>query len=296
VADAQWPEPPFRVVWSRGQGCGDLAQALDAEASRVDSNSVASCLDAKASLLVSRRISTRFDLVPTAVPHELDLESAQAIVALVGGGPSSRLAANVTVRLGQSLGIPTRMLCAYRTEGEQAEALTTVERLFALEPSLEFRTVQADGATEIVESLEEHELAVLGAPAGWWLQRQIFGTGARLIANVPAGAVVVKNAPNRVFQLMDEPTGVSPLMAVRDAQLLFSDRRLAVVEERRLLGMVSQASLSEAEPASLVGDLIEDVDALRQTDLLPEPTDTVDLPLPVVDDDGNLMGMLNPPT
>ena len=295
MAHAQWPDPPFHAVWSRGHGCRELANALDGGAQRVDGNTEAACVEERASLLVSRRMSTRFDLVSMAVPHELELEAAEAIVALVGGGPNSRLAANVTVRVGRSLGIPTRMLCAYRTEGEQAGALTTVEQVFALEPSLEFRTVQADSASEIVESLGPHEVAVLGAPAGWWLQRQIFGTGARLLANVPAGAVVVKDAPTRAFQMMDEPVGVGPLMAVRDARLLFSERRLAVVDENRFLGMVSQSSLAEAEPSALVGDLMDEVEALRQTDPLPDVSSSADLPIPVVDGNGRLMGILTAP-
>ncbi len=295
MVHAQWPDPPFHAVWSRGHGCRELANALDSRAQRVDGNTESACLGEKASLLVSRRMSTRFDLVSMAVPHELDLTAAEAIVALVGGGPNSRLAAKVTVRLGRSLGVPVRMLCAYRTDEEQAGALTTVEQLFAQEPSLEFRTVQADSAAEIVESLAPHEVAVLGAPAGWWLQRQIFGTGARLLANVPAGAVVVKDAPARVFQMMDEPLGVGPLMAVRDAQLLFRERRLAVVDENRLLGMVSSTRLSSADPTALVGDLIEEVEPLRQTDLLPDGAIPADLPMPVVDGNGRLTGILNAP-
>ncbi len=295
MAEAKWPDPPFHAVWSRGQGCRELAYALDPETTRIDGNTETSCIEQKASLLVSRRMSTRFDLVPTAVPHELDLEAAQSIVALVGGGPNSRLAARATVRLGRSLGVPTRMVCAYRTEKEQAEALTTVERLFAQEPSLEFRTVQADSAAEIVESLGEYDVAVLGAPAGWWLQRQIFGTGARLLAKVPAGAVVVKDAPVRAFQLMDQPVGVSPLMAVQDARLVFDDRRLAVVENQRLLGIVSSAVLNDADPRVLIGDLIQEVDPLRHNDELPAAPESVDLPIPIVDDGGKLVGILNAP-
>lgn len=295
MTDARWPDPPLRVIWSRGRGCSALATALDPKAQRVDGNTETASVEARSSLVVRRRMSSRYDLTAVAVPNDLDLDAAGAVVALVGSGPNSRLAARVTARLGQSLGVPARMLCAYRTDGEQAEAITIVEQLFQFEPSLEYRTVQAQGASEIVDSLEANDIAVLGAPAGSWLQRQIFGTGARLLANVPAGSIVVRDGPSRVFQLMEEPAYVSPLMTARDATLLFNAPQLAVVDDGRLLGMVSLWALAKAQPAALVGDLMFVVEPLSQTDPVP------DLPaaggaIPVVDDDGKLVGILNPPS
>lgn len=296
MIDVHWPDPPLRVLWSRGKGCAELARAIDPAALRVEGNTEAACIEHRATLVVRRRTMTRFDLVPTAAPHDLDLDRVEAVVALVGGGPHSRLAARVTARLGASMGIPARMLCAYRTDEEQAEALTTVERLFTLEPTLEYRTIRADTAAEIMESLAEHEVAVLGAPAGNWLQRQIFGTGARLVANAPAGTIIVHDAPTRVFQLLEEPVYVSPHMRARDAALVLDASRLAVVDHGQLQGMVMMDDLQAADPATEVGDLMEAVTPLHMNDPMPDPVEAGGLAMPVVDDGGRLVGLITPPT
>ncbi len=290
--DIRSTEIPLRAVWTRGKGCADLATALDPDAVRVNGDVGDACIEHRASLLVTRRLSTKFDLIPSAVPHDLDLAAMTGVAALVGGGPHSLLVAEVTARLAERTSLPGRMLCAYRTPGEQAEALTTVELLYRAVPQLEYRTVRVDRAQEVVDQLAEGEAIVVGAPGGSWLQRQVFGTGARLVAKAPAGAVVVKSAPDRVFQYMTEPHYVSPHMSVADVQRLFDVATLAVVDQGMYLGMLRMDALAGASRQESVSTYVAPVDAVRLTDPLPDAEPEVAESIPVTDESGKLLGVL----
>ncbi len=187
--------PQWSALWTRGDGCAELATLLDPEAGRVQGDLREACISARASVLVTRKLSSGLDLTNVAVPHDLEIGSVKAVAALVAGGANSLLAAQVAATLAEALGVPGRMLSAYADDASQPEALTVVERLFVEVPTLEYRAVLADPPADLVAQMREDELMVVGAPAGSWLQRQFFGQGARLVSHAPAGAVVVQAAP-----------------------------------------------------------------------------------------------------
>ena len=291
--------PQWSAVWTRGDGCAELATLLDPEAGRVQGDLREACISARASVLVTRKLSSGLDLTNVAVPHDLEIGSVKAVAALVAGGANSLLAAQVAATLAEALGVPGRMLSAYADDASQPEALTVVERLFVEVPTLEYRAVLADPPAELVAQMREDELMVVGAPAGSWLQRQFFGQGARLVSHAPAGAVVVQAAPERVFRHMVEPHYVSRHLGAGDALRLHPVGLVAVVENRRLVGVATRTSLAMAgdgpsvetcmdEPISVdVADVVEEAWALSRQ--------RGNVPIPVTDSQGLLVGMVEPP-
>lgn len=290
--------PSWSCLWTRGDGCSDLAAVLDQEARRVQGDLRAACIDARASLLVTKRLSSGFDLVNAAVPHGLVMDSVTEVAALVAGGANSLLAAQVAATMSRRLGIPGRMLLAYENDEDQPEALTIIEQLFAEVPALEYRVVQASPAADIASQLGSQELMVLGAPSGSWLQRQFFGKGARLVSHAPAGAVVVQAAPERVFQTMVEPSYVSRHLGSGDALRLHPEGLLAVVDAGRLIGVASRSSLAMAGDGAPVETCMDEPVAVHAADLVEDALALAGslggVPVPVTDGDGFLVGMFEP--
>ncbi len=294
-----WEGPAWSALWTRGDGCAELASLLDPQAERVQGDLREACIAARASLLVSWKLLLGLDLTNVAVPHDVEIGSTKAVAALVAGGANSLLAAQVAATLAEALDVPGRMLSAYADEERLPEALTVVERLFARVPTLEYRAVLADPPAELVGQMGDHELMVVGAPAGSWLQRQFFGQGARLVSQAPAGAVVVQSAPERVFRHMVEPDYVSRHLGAGDALRLHPVGLVSVVEDGELVGVATRASLAMAgdgpsveacmdAPISVnVGDLVEEAWALSRA--------RGNVPIPVTDAKGSLVGMIEPP-
>ena len=85
---------------TRGFGCSRLAALLgDRPPVTIDGDLRHSCIAHHIELLVARK-ATSFDLVPTVVPRDVDLDRVTAVTAAVGDGPHSPLAAAVASRLG----------------------------------------------------------------------------------------------------------------------------------------------------------------------------------------------------
>ncbi|HSJ27085.1 MAG TPA: hypothetical protein VLB67_02675 [Acidimicrobiia bacterium] len=284
------------VVWTRGEGCAELADLLSpVPAVRADGDLVRACVRARADAAVSRRLSSSFDLVPQIVPDGVDLDASGTIVAAVSGGPHSPLAAAVAARLGAVTGIPASMVCAYRDEESQGAAVSLIQDLYQQVPDIEYRLVEAEDAQSLTSQLPGGATLVLGAPGGSWLQRTFFGQGAKLIQSAPAGAIVVRSAPRRVFQEMDEPVYVSPMHDAIDLLRLHPDGRFAVADAGKLVGVVRRDALELADPGVPVSELMEDPHSVDVTDAL---EDCVELwkefapdPMPVTDD-GALVGAL----
>lgn len=289
------PGPPPPVLWTRGQGCGELAALLcDGEPVRVTGDLTENALRHRAELLVCRRLPGSFDLINVAVPVDFAPEEVKAVVAAVAGGPHSGLAARVAQRLALALGAHALMACAYRSESERDSAVSMVERLYQEVPDLEYRTVQAADAGELVSALPERSLLVFGAPGGNWFQRVVFGQGAKLRQRAPAGAVIVRSAPDRVFQFMQDPVFVGPLREAADIPRVHPERVLAVVDLGMLVGLVRREAL-EAAPAGVpVAAVMEPplavkVDAsVEEAEALAAELDSA--PIPVVDEAGRLVG------
>lgn len=285
------------VLWTRGRGCGELAEAISGgRAIRVVGGIADECIKHRARLLVTRKLSG-FDLTSVAVPVDIDLSRVSTVVAAVAGGPHSYLAARTAHLLGGALGVESFMACAYRDEQGKQSAVSTIEDLFRLVPGLEYRLVEAPDAEGLLAMLPDDTLLVIGAPGGTWLQRTFFGPGAKLRGATKAGTVVIRSAPSRVYQHMVDPVFVGPMRQAADILRIHGESVLAVVDQARLVGIVRRVALAEAGDGAVVGELMTEPVAVHLTD------DMADLagmerffegsPVPVIDDLGILVGSIS---
>ena len=290
----------YRVVWTRGRGCRELAELLcDAEPSRVQGDPVAACVTERADLLVARRFQTSFDLVDVAVPVDVEPDGVEAVVAAVAGGPHSALAARLAQRLGDALSVPASMVAAYDSRQGATGAEEVVEQIYPTVPELEYRTMEADDMSDLVSRLPARSLLVFGAPGGGWIRRHVSGPGAQLRSKASVGVVMVRSAPRRVFQVMEEPVFVAPMMHARDTLRIRSESTLAVAEGGRLVGLVRRSRLSELEPDTPVGQAMEEPVSISHTAAVAEAAPLLPLfgedPVPVVDDPTRHGGGLSDP-
>jgi len=289
----------MRVVWTRGNGCSELAELLsDVTPDRISGDLVEQCIDQRADLLVSRRLPGSFDLVNVAVPLDFEPENVTRVVSAVAGGPHSFLAAETASRIGRRLGVEAEMISAVRPGDEPAEAEELLVHIGLSLPEMGGRMVPVEGISELVEQLDEGALLVMGAPGGSWLQRSRFGPGARLRSKAPAGAIMVRSAPDRVFRWMGDPVFVSPLRLADDTLLFHPQKVLAVADEGMLIGLVRRESL-ETAGRSAVGSVMEEAVSTKVDETIAEamelePTFGRD-PIPVTDHEEHLVGGLSLP-
>lgn len=287
--------PP--VLWTRGQGCAELASLLsDSEPLRVTGSLTETCISNRAELLVSRRLPGQFDLASILVPDQFIPDQIENVVAAVGGGPNSEMAAKVALRVSQALEVKAFMACAYRDEDGRIEAVSMIERLYEQVPDLEYRVVAARSAEELVAQLPPGSALVIGAPGGNWFQRTIFGQGAKLRHRAEAGAIIVREAPLRVFHRMVDPVFVGPLREAVDALRVHSEGILAVVDRSKLVGIVRRDALLLADPGVPVSSFMEEPRSVPLDALLSEAEELREefagQLVPVVDGDGRLVGGL----
>jgi hypothetical protein len=289
----------MRVVWTRGNGCSELAELLsDVTPDRISGDLVEQCISQRADLLVSRRLPGSFDLVNVAVPLDFEPENVTGVVSAVAGGPHSFLAAETASRIGRRLGVEAEMISAVRPGMDPGEAEELLVHIGLSLPEMGGRVVEVEGIAELVEQVDEGSLLVMGAPGGSWLQRSRFGPGARLRSKARAGAIMVRSAPDRVFRWMGDPVFVSPLRLADDTLLLHPQNVLAVADEGMLIGLVRRESL-ETAGTSAVGSVMEaalstKVDETIAEAMQLEPTFGRD-PIPVTDHDEHLVGGLSLP-
>lgn len=290
----------LKVVWTRGKGCHELAEALGGDqADHVKGDVSESCIDERADVLVSKKLPSGFDLVNVAVPVDFDPERVSKIVATVAGGPHSLLAAETAAALGARLGVEAEMLSAANSQEEIGAATEILDQVGAHMPMMGRRVVVVDGVSELVDNLDEGALLVLGAPGGSWINRSRTGPGARLRRTAQAGAVIVRSAPDRVFRFMGDPVYVSPLRLADDTLRFHDENTLAVADAGRLVGLVRREGLMKAgdRPVSSVMEeamsVKVDETILQAREL--EPTFGAD-PIPVTDHDEHLVGGLSLPS
>jgi hypothetical protein len=289
----------MRVVWTRGSGCSELATLLSSgEPGRITGDLVQHCIDHRADLLISRRFPGSFDLVSVAVPLDFVPENVTSVVAAVAGGPHSFLAADAAARLARSLGVQAEMLSAIPPGEDPRGAQELLEHIALSVPETGGRVIEVDGISELVESLEEGTLVVFGAPGGSWLQRSMLGPGARLRSKAPAGAIMVRSAPDRVFRWMGDPVFVSPMRLADDTLRLHDQNVLAVADEGLLIGLVRRQSLEGAGDAA-VGSLMEEAMSAKVDETIAEAMTLESTfgrdPIPVTDHDEHLVGALSLP-
>lgn len=246
VASAGAPDVVPRVLWTRGAQCQVLANLLSGGAAvRAGSDVAASCIQAGATILVARHLSS-FDLCSIAIPRGFSPAETTSIVAAVGGGPHSRLAVTLAYVLGRQLELPVRAVSGHHDASERTRALAALDDLTAHLPGVRVEAIQAPSPVAMVSELSAGSLLVVGAPGGPWFQRQFFGPGARIRAKSPGGTIVVRHSPTRVYQIMQAPNAFGPHMRVADALQLADTEHLIVAEHGRLLGLVSRERLVEA--------------------------------------------------
>ncbi len=290
------PGTAFRVVWTKGADCRALAELLDPSGpTPVASDIATACVSARANLLVTRHLGSS-DLCSVAVPHGFAPDETRAVVAAVGGGPHSSLAAAVAHALATRLGVPGRALYGHRGPDERPAAERVLSAISSQVPDLPTAAVEAASPAAMVGSLAPGTLLVVGAPGGSWFQRQFFGPGARIRARAPHGIVVVRHSPPRVYQVMRPPTAYGPQMRVVDAGLLSPGTPIVVAEEGRLVGTVSPAALAAAYPHQELGDIMEDPVFLGAEERLDDIDVLLGAPggaaVPVVDRRGRLVGLV----
>ena len=287
------------VVWTRGKGCAELAALLDdGEPSRIGGDLTDECVEARADLLVSRRFPGSFELVNVAVPVDFEPENVTKVVSAVAGGPHSTLAATTGALLADRLDVEAEMISAARPGEGVHEAEENLERIRLEVPSMEGRVVEVEGVAELIEELEEGSLLVIGAPGGSWLQRARFGPGARLRSKAQAGAVVVRSAPDRVFQHMGEPVFVGPLRHADDTLRIHEEGVLAVADEGLLVGLVRREHLATAGDA-VVGTVMEEAVSAKVDETVSDARIHEEIfgddPIPVTDHEEHLVGALSLP-
>lgn len=289
----------MKVVWTRGKGCNELAEALGGDsADRIKGDVAEGCISERADVLVSKRLPSDFDLVNVAVPVDFDPEKVTSVVATVAGGPHSALAAETASLLAARLDVPAEMLSAAGNDDEIESAKEILDQVGAHIPGLSRRVVVVDGIGDITDDLDDGALLVLGAPGGSWLSRSRTGPGARLRRTAQAGSVIVRSAPDRVFRFMGEPVYVAPLRHADDTLRMHTENTLAVADKGRLIGLVRREGLVKAG-GDPVATVMEDAMSVRVDETIVEarelePKFGTD-PIPVTDHDEYLVGGLSLP-
>lgn len=290
----------MRVVWTRGKGCYELAEVLGrGESSRIKGDVSEECISERADVLVSKRLPSGFDLVNVAVPVDFDAEKVNKVVATVGGGPHSLLAAETAATLAANLDVEAELLSAAQNEDEIEASGAILDQVGASIPSVGRRVVVVDGIGELVDDLDDGALLVLGAPGGSWLNRSRTGPGARLRRTAQAGAIIVRSAPDRVFRFMGEPVYVAPLRHADDTLRVHAENTLAVADQGRLVGLVRREDLVKAG-GQPVASVMEEALSVKVDETLTEarelePTFGPD-PIPVTDHEEHLVGGLSLPS
>ncbi len=287
----------LKVVWTRGKGCLELAEALGGDdADRVQGDLVETCIAERADVLVAKKFPSDFELVNVVVPIDFDAGKVTRVVATVAGGPHSALAAETAALMAGNMGVEAEMLSAARSAEEIDSAHEILDQVGARLPGMSRRVVVVEGISQLVDGLDDGTLLVLGAPGGSWLSRSRTGPGARLRRTAQAGVVVVRSAPDRVFRFMGEPVYVAPLRQADDTLRMHRENTLAVAEGGRLVGLVRREGLLRAggEP---VASVMEEAQSVRVDETIHqawqlEPTFGSD-PIPVTDHDEHLVGGLS---
>lgn len=289
-----------RIGWTRGQGCGELAEMLSPlEAIRIEGDIRTVAVEERLDALVSRRL-TSFDLVPGLAPQDFDPASIDHVTAAVGDGPHSPFAVDVAARLASVLDVPVEALSVFRSRDDRARVDDRLNRLVAEIPSMSGRSLFGETAVRLVESIAPTSLLVVGAPGGSWFQRQIYGPGHRLTVAAPAGVVMVRSAPRRCFHVAGDArtSVVGSQMSVADARQVAGVPVLAVADDGVLVGIVRTAGLRHAAPGAVMGDVMEPPVSVG----LEEPVEAVGEaaeffeggPVPVVDGAGRIIGVAPP--
>lgn len=288
----------WSVVSTRGAGCWELAQLLADGDSHVayDTDLRAVCITARADFVVQRRLRS-FDLVSVAVPYDFHQETIGSVVAAVGGGPHSLLAARVARKIAQAAGTEGAVITVSRSREDDTASEKILDLIGARVPGLTPSVVRAPSAKDLVETLEPDTLLVIGAPGGSWVQRQLVGPGHKLRHAAPGGVIVVRSAEPRCFHKARPSVVVSPWLQMEDARRIVGDAPVApVVANGFLVGIVRRDTLYSAPAEANVATVAEEAVFVLLDDPLDAASDLQPFlegaPVPVVDSSGRWLGSI----
>jgi len=287
--------PSWSVVWTRGEGCEALARMLsDGEATFAEGDPREACIAARADVIVQRRL-TSFDLVNVVASNRFDPDGVSSVVAAIGGGPHSLFAGQVAQRIAIAADIPGTIVSASRNSAEDEAGRRHLDEVGAHVEKMDRRLERVSSAGELVSKLRGATLLVLGAPGGSWFQRQFFGPGRRLIQAAPGGIIVVRSSPRRCFQEAEDATVIGPLLSVAEATSLSGAPVVPVAVDGKLVGLFRSGV--EVSTGMTVQDVMEDPLFLEADDPIEASADLQTFfdgaPIPVVDRDGRLVGVLS---
>ena len=292
--DAPTRDDATRILWTRGSQCQTLADVLSGgTATRAGADVAASCIESGASLLVTKHL-TSIDLCSLAVPQGFSRSETRSVVAAVGSGPHSRLAASLASLLGRQLGVDMRAVYGYSELGERTRAHEVLDDLTADLPGVRPEAIQAPSPAAMVDSLPTGTLLVVGAPGGSWFHRQFFGPGARIRAKAASGTIVVKHVPARVYQVMQPAAAFGPHMRAADARQRADNDHLIVADRGKLVGLIRHKALVRARPDLELRDIMESPVFLSPDEDLDHASDLINhhpgSAIPVVDSRRRIVG------
>jgi len=283
-----------RVLWTGNAQARHLAEIISGESARQAFADLATaCIGSRATLLVARGLLS-FDLCNLAVPHGFSSSTTRSVVAAVGGGPHSLLAATLAYRLSQQLRIPARAVYGHSPPDLGTEAADVLADVSAHLPNLAVEVIETPSPATMVEEMPAGTLLVVGAPGGSWFHRQFFGPGARMKANAPSGTIIVRSTAARVYQVMKPAIAFGPDMRVSDALRLSQGRQVVVALDGQLLGVASIGALRAGPPDRELRVVMEEPVFLAADEHIEHATELINQyqgnPVPVVDSRGRLVG------
>jgi len=286
-----------RVAWTKGAAHSQVAEILGDKPVKVTGDLSTSCVTNRIHLLVTKRFP-RSLLVPTVVPVGFDLDSIHQVTVAVGDGPHTPRAVRTAAKMASSLGVPGTMLTAYASEHEADTANERLSRHAPATPDFDAIAIETSDPRTITEHLSPDTLLVHGAGGGSFLDRHFTGTGSRLTSRARGGVLVVKDAPERCFQVMLDPTefAISPDLLIADALQLIALPFAPVVTAHKLLGIVRVRDIIDVSPSHAIGTLISQTPTVNESDPTQDLVSTRDEvgpgPIPVTNADGDLVGVV----
>lgn len=286
-----------RAAWTKGEANQEVASLLCDVPVRLSGDLEASCIDMNVDIVVSKRFP-RSDIVSAVVPVAFDADAVTSVAVAVGEGPHSPLAVSVAESVARNLGVPGTAIAAYRTPDQDREARQRLGRLVATGSTFDTVTLHTPDPRSIADKVSRDTLLVHGAGGGSFIERHLTGTGNRLTSRARGCVLIVRSSAPKCFQSSVSPTpfALAPELLVADALQIMTYPFAPVVSARKLLGIVRIETLMTTAPGESIRASIEPVAGLNLRDPLRIATFERDHlgpgPLPVVDDDGHLVGVI----
>jgi len=297
AGDRSYPKFGGSVAWTKGESNHEVASLLCDVPVRLSGDLETACVELNVDVVVSKRLP-RSDLVSAVVPVAFNADAITSVAVAVGEGPHSPLAVAIAERIAERLDVPGTAIAAYRTSDQAQDARQRLDRLVASGSSLDTLALSTPNPRTIAGNISKETLLIHGAGGGSFIERHITGTGNRLTSRARGCVLIVRSSAPKCFQSAVPPTpyALAPELLVADALQVMAYPFAPVVSARKLLGIVRVEALVTADPASSIEALIEPVTGLNNRDPIRVATFEREHlgpgPLPVVDDEGNLVGII----